>query len=110
MEHVSESEIREIISESATKSCELDPLPTWLLKDCLNELLPCITSFINQSLTAGIVSPPLKHAIIRPLLKKIGLDHNDLKHYRPVSNLTFVSKILEKVVFRQILLHIDFNS
>ena len=38
------------------------------------------------------------------------MNHNELKNYRPVTNLTFVSKILEKVVFQQILSHIDFNS
>ena len=59
---------------------------------------------------SGTVSSSLKESIIRPLLKKIGLDCNDLKNYRPVSNLTFVSKILEKIVFKQILMHIDFNS
>ena len=59
---------------------------------------------------SGIVPAPLKDGILRPLLKKVGMNHNELKNYRPVTNLTFVSKILEKVVFQQILSHIDFNS
>ena len=39
-----------------------------------------------------------KDAYVRPLLKKPDLDQNILNNYRPVSNLRFVSKILEKVV------------
>ena len=107
---VSGKDIKKLISDSATKSCELDPIPTSILKDCLPELLTGITSFINESLMSGIVPAPLKDGILRPLLKKVGMNHNELKNYRPVTNLTFVSKILEKVVFQQILSHIDFNS
>ena len=47
-----------------------------------------------------------KHAIVTPLLKKSNLDPNVLKHYRPVSNLPFLSKILERVVLRQLLDHL----
>ena len=39
-----------------------------------------------------------KSAIVKPLLKKSTLDPNDKKNYRPVSNVSFISKILEKVV------------
>ena len=107
---VSGKDIKKLISDSATKSCELDPIPTSILKDCLPELLTGITSFINESLMSGIVPAPLKDGFLRPLLKKVGMNHNGLENYRPVTNLTFVSKILEKVVFQQILSHIDFNS
>ena len=40
----------------------------------------------------------MKRAVVRPLLKKGTLDHNNFKNYRPVSNLSFISKIIEKVV------------
>jgi len=46
----SNEEIEKIINKSANKSCELDPLPTWLLKLCLPELLLIITKIINLSL------------------------------------------------------------
>ena len=39
-----------------------------------------------------------KSSLIRPLLKKTGLDSDILKNYRPVSNLTFISKVIEKVI------------
>ena len=47
---VTEIEIRNIIKLSHAKSCELDPLPTWLLKECIAELVPTITDIVNISL------------------------------------------------------------
>jgi hypothetical protein len=93
-----EAEVKNFIIKSATKSCELDPIPTWLLKGCITELAPIITAIVNTSLKEACVPTSMKKARVRPLLKKVGLDQNVLKNYRPVTNLTFISKILEKVV------------
>ena len=93
-----QQEIRNIIKLSPEKSCELDPLPTWLLKECIAELVPAITDIVNISLRDSLMPISLKTALIRPLLKKTGLDSDILKNYRPVSNLTFISKVIEKVV------------
>jgi hypothetical protein len=46
-----------------------------------------------------------KRAIVRPLLKKSSLDPNDPSSYRPISNLSFVSKVVEKVVDARISNH-----
>ena len=43
-----------------------------------------------------------KQAVVISLLKKLGPNTNDLKQFTPVSNLPFVSKVLEKVVPRQL--------
>ena len=67
-------------------------------------------SHINNSLESGVFSYQCKHAIIRPLLKKQGLDADDLQNYRPVSNLQFISKVLEKVVDQQIDEHLNTHS
>ena len=48
-----------------------------------------------------------KKAVVKPLLKKSSLDPNELKNYRPVSNLPFLSKILEKIVLSQLLSHLN---
>ena len=93
-----EAEIWNIIKLSPVKSCELDPLPTWLLKECKAELVPLITYIVNMSLRESMIPKSLKTALIRPLLKKTGLDSDILKKYRPVSNLTFISKVIEKVI------------
>ena len=95
-------EIRHIILKAPGKSCKLDPLPSWLLKECVDELSPIVTSIVNTSLNHAIVPLSLKTALIRPLLKKSGLDKEVLKNYRPVSNLSFISKVLEKVVAKRI--------
>lgn len=92
------------------KSCDLDPLPTWLLKACIDELVPIITRIINASLSSGSVPTPFKSAVIRPLLKKPGLDSAALKHYRSVSNLEFIGKILEKVVSTRLESHLSTHS
>ena len=69
-----------------------------------------ITMITNTSLTTGIVPDCFKSAIVKPLLKKPGLDVNDLKNFRPVSNLPFLSKILEKVVLAQLESHLETTS
>ncbi len=60
----SEEEVREIIQKSPNKSCELDPIPTWLLKDCLDELLPLITDIVNTSMKAGSVLLWISHGFL----------------------------------------------
>ena len=51
-----------------------------------------------------------KHALVKPLVKKVSLDPNCLKHYRPVSNLLFLSKALERIVLKQFLQHLQSHS
>ena len=81
-----------------------------MYRDSLHIILPYITHVINQSLESGVVASNFKAAIVRPLLKKKHLDQNDMKNYRPVSNLSFVSKILEKVVLKQIDEYLNKNN
>ena len=107
---VSDRELLKIINSAPTKSCELDPLPTFLLKQCVEPLLPLISAIINKSLSDSKVPHYFKAAIIRPLLKKPGLDKEILKNYRPVSNLPFLSKILEKVVASRLENHLTHHS
>ena len=83
----SEVEVKEIIIKSPNKSCDLDPLPTWLLKKCVDQLLPLITAIINRSMAESVMPLCLKRATITPLLKKPGLDKVEIKNYRPISNL-----------------------
>ena len=83
-------------------SCELDPIPSKLLIECLDSILPSLTDLFNSSLASGIFPQCLKSALVTPILKKRCLDHNDLKNYRPVSNLCFIAKILEKLVLSQV--------
>ncbi|XP_072037652.1 uncharacterized protein [Amphiura filiformis] len=71
---VSEDEISDLIKSMPTKGCILDPLPTDLVKQCADDLVPLLTCIINESLASGIVPDQFKQAIIVPILKKNGLD------------------------------------
>ena len=85
------------------KQCTSDPLPTRLLKDNVDVLAPFLVELLNQSLALGVVPSIFKSAYVTPLLKKADLDPADAKSYRPISNLTVLSKLLERLVARQLL-------
>ena len=107
---VSEEHVRNVILKSAPKTCSLDLMPTSLFVECLDELLPAVTHIINSSLVSGIVPPEFKTAIVKPLLKKPSLDHNNLKNYCLVLNLSFLSKILEKNILSQLSVYLSSNN
>ena len=80
-----------------------------LLYENLDILLPTITNIINTSLTTCIIPCYLKTTVVKPLLKKRSPDNNLLKNYRPISNLLFMAKILEKVILHKRLSNIQEN-
>ena len=95
---------------SPRKSCELDPLPTVLLKACLDVLIKPITDIINASLCLGLFPEDFKCAHVNPVLKKTTLPKEELNSYRPISNHFLISKILEKVVANRLSSHIYING
>lgn len=107
---VTEADVRKIISRSPAKSCALDPIPTSLVKEHSETLIPAITNIVNASLQSGVVPGELKQAIVTPLLKNGSLDCDLLKNYRPVSNLQFISKVVEKAVASQLSAHLARND
>ena len=94
----------------APKTCELDAIPASLFCECLDAVLPTLTIVVNHSLLTGEFKLIFKTAIVKPLLKKTSPDSENLKNYRPISNLSFMSRVLEKVVLSQILQHINCNK
>src|SRR5208282_5763119 len=68
------------------------------------------TCMVNASLRDGCLPTSQKHAIVTPLLKKPSLDKSELKNYRPVSNLTFISKIVERIVIKQLVNFLQMNN
>ena len=91
-------------------TCDLDPFPSTLIKSHSSAISPMITKIINQSLWSSHVPTSLKTAVIKPLLKKPSLDPEAPANYRPISNLPFLSKVLEKVVSAQLHNHLITNS
>ena len=107
---VSEDEMKKIIGKSNSKCCILDPIPTSLLKKCLDVLLPTICAIVNISLTTSHVPDAFKEAVVTPLIKKPSAEKENMKNYRPVSNLPYISKLLEKVVMQRVNDHLDANN
>ena len=95
------------ICSATKKTCVLDPLPANQLNDNITRIVPAITRITNTSVDEGVMPKSLKHAIVRPLLKKPSLDKDTLSSYRPVSNLYQLSKVIEKVVALRIMTHVS---
>ena len=91
------------------KTFDVDPIPTDLLKKVLLVIIHLLTKLVNESLQTGEFPDDLKKALVTPLLKKPSLEPI-LKNYRPISNLPFVGKLMERCVIDQLLEHIHANN
>ena len=92
-------ELKKIIANTGIKSAPQDPLPASLIAENVDLLLPYWQDIVNLSLETGSMNN-MKDAIIFPLIKDLSplIDRDEFKNYRPVSNLTFISKLIERVV------------
>ena len=70
---LSKDEVSALIRKAANKSCELDPVPTYILKENVEVFCPIIGKIINTSLQCGEFPGNLKSALVCPLLKKAEL-------------------------------------
>ena len=107
---VSQLTVKECILNSTPKSRELDTIHFKLLIECLDSILPSLTDLFNSSLASGIFPQCIKSALVTPILKKRCLDHNDLNNYRPVSNLCFIAKILEKLFSSKVSFYLNSHN
>ncbi|CAJ1086723.1 RNA-directed DNA polymerase from mobile element jockey [Xyrichtys novacula] len=95
-------ELKSVVLAAKPTRCLLDPILSKLLKETLPLISTSLLKLINTSLSTGYVPQSFKTALIKPLLKKPTLDSSTLANYRPISNLPFISKVLEKVVANQL--------
>ena len=101
---MTEASIKDTILHSKPKSCVLDPIPTQVViqsAEAAEALTGPITGLINASLSSGVFSMPLKKGVIRPSIRKQTADHELFSSYRPITNIPFLSKTLERVVATQ---------
>ena len=77
------------------------------LIDCIDILITPITFTVSLSLTEVPCPSHFKSALVSSLLKEPPLNNDCMKNYRPVSNLSFLSKVLGKVVVSQLNSHIN---
>ena len=83
-------------------------MPSTLVSKC-EDLVPVLTKIIDNSLHSGPFPDIWKEALVFPLLKKPGVDVI-FKMFRPISNLSFVSKLIERDAFNQIHGHLVSNN
>ena len=102
--------IKQIITDASPKSCDLNPAPTWLVAESVDELLPMLSRIITASLHSSTVPDKFKIGYISPSIKKPGLNSDSLQNYRPVQNLSFISKVFERVTAQQLTSHMRENN
>ena len=98
---MSEDEVLTIIKKMPAKSCELDAWEASLRKRAFPKIIRTITKLVNFSLVEGAFASQWKIALLMPLLKKLGLDIMKKSNYRPVSNISPLSHLVEKCVLIQ---------
>ncbi len=106
---IGEEEFYKLVKSAKPTTCMLDPIPSKLLKEVLPEDIDPLLAIIDSSLSLGYVPKIFNLAVIKPLIKKTQLDPKDRVNYRPISNLPFLSKILEKVVSSQLYSFLEKN-
>ena len=99
-----------IIHKLNRTTCGLDPFPTKLLMSHLSSIINIILRIVNLCFSSGDFPASCKSAIISPLIKKQGLDTEILKNYRPVANLSFISKTIENAIATQRHSHLINNN
>ena len=103
-------EVRKLINSMPGKSSPLDPIPTSVLKKCSDIFSHVISHLANLSFSEGTFPTKFKLAQITPILKKEGLDANDPSSYRPISNLSTISKVLERLFASRLIPHVGKSS
>jgi len=96
-----------LLTRSPAKHCPLDPVPTWLLKRAADQFAPVIAHLCNTSFPAGNLPLLQKHVLVSARLKKSTLDATDLSSYRPISQLPFASKLVERAAASCFVHHSD---
>ena len=99
-------ELDKIVKEYGIKTSVEDPIPAKLLQSVSDIVLPVYAELINKSFSEGTMDS-VKSSVIDPLLKKAGLDIDTKKNFRPVNNLMFFSKLIERVVKIRLDTHMD---
>ena len=106
---ISARQLERTITSMLSKTCTLDIIPITRLKEVLGTILPSLAHIVNKSLEQGVFYSNWKEALVKPLVKKKSLG-TTMTNYRPISNLQFISKIVEKVTLDQFTLHCNKNS
>ena len=94
---VTSNRVRNVILSLNNSSAGHDELPPFVAKSCIEEFIEPLTYMINESLRTGICPSELKIARVVPIFKSG--DPSLLTNYRPISVLSFFSKVFERIVY-----------
>ena len=97
-----------ILSLKNSKSCGVDQIDTYIIKLVVDDILPAFTHIVNLSIQQAAFPSQYKIAKVIPLLKKG--DPLEPKNYRPVAILCILSKVIERVIFNQIVEYMNTNQ
>ena len=103
---VAEEDVKAAIREAPPKHSELDLILTTLLTQLTDAVEPIITKIVNTSLQSGNFSINLKETLLQPLLKEPRLELI-FKNFRPVSNLSYLFKLIKHIVCKKIIAHAE---
>ena len=106
---VSTEELLLTIKSMRPTTFRMDPCNTKCLLKFTDTILDTLMKIVNLSITQGIFLPEWKLATVQPLIKSTKLD-TSLQNYRPISNLTFISKLIEKIILQQLNTHFQNNN
>ncbi len=110
---IGEEELYKLVKSAKPTTCMLDPISSQLLKEVLPDVRDPLLAIINSSLSLGYVPQTFKLAVIMPLIKNkknTQLDPKDLVNYKPISNIYFLSNILEEVVSSELYSFLEKND
>ena len=101
---LNEEEVLSIIMSMLVKHCDLDLTPATVMRKLILHILQEITILVNQSLVHGKFAEVWKTSVCKPLIKSLKLDKVKTS-YRPVGNLLYLSKVVEKAMLQQFTEH-----
>ena len=107
--HTNIDEVNVLLSKMNKTTCMFDPFPTRLLLD-FSHLFIDVVCIINLTFSTASFPVAFKSAVVKPLFKKPTLDCNILKNFHPVSNLPYLSKLIEKVIAIRLVEHMTQNT
>ena len=107
-EPVEREKLQSIFMKTKKTYCALDPIPISDLTNTenLSLFLNIVEKIVNCSVVSQVFPEQMKYAVIHPAVKG-SMDPQSLNSYRPISNLPFLSKLLEYVILDQLWAHLE---
>ena len=106
---ITASDVKNLVMNMKSKTKELDLLPVTFIKENIEKFADLLANIVNISLLSGVFAKEWKTALLYPLIKKSGLDVIK-SNYQPISNLSFISWLVEKVAINQLVQHADYHD